>query len=138
MKSILITLAILASGSAFAANFKCQSQLSQEITVETLVQSWPLLYVGMNFRECHSTADGRFCSEGPLDQIASEKDACFRKIYNIRTDCTFEEPNGGLLITCKNGSVLSFELDSSGLGKITCTENGVLKKSWYAGTCQVR
>lgn len=139
MKYLVIVLSLVASNS-FAMQLNCSKKVSDIRTESTNVRSWPHLYITSGFTECSESNGVGSCHTGILDSIANDYSICFRDL-DVKTDCSVTESghfSSGLAldVQCNNGTSLVFIMEPSTLGKVTCLENGIPKKTWDVGTCK--
>ncbi|MNJ96833.1 hypothetical protein D3C87_145660 [compost metagenome] len=139
MKYLFIVLSLIASNS-FAMQLNCSKKVSDIRTESTNVRSWPHLYITSGFTECSDSNGVGSCHTGILESIANEVSVCFKNL-DVRADCNIKESgdfSSGLAldVECNNGTSLFFIMEPSKLGKVTCVENGIPKKTWDVGSCK--
>lgn len=133
MKIILTIVIALCASSAFAVDFECKNQVSATRTEGARISSWPYFMVIISFNECTIGDNSGQCSAG-MEQIANPYQVCYTDV-NVNQDCLINETASSVKVACNNGSTMNFEIDASSFGKITCLENGTIRKTWNVGTC---
>jgi hypothetical protein len=136
MKALLLGCMFFYSALGFAADFQCSKQVSATRIEGASISSWPHLMVSTGYRECTSGGDVGMCTQGPGENIASPYSVCFRNVQTDR-DCVIKDTATAVMVDCNVAShiQLSFSLDSSSSGQISCSENGVVRKVWDVGHC---
>ena len=137
MKMLLSLIVALSASSAFAADFECTKQVSATRTEGARISSWPHLMVGTSFHECTTSGGMGHCSAGSLEKIASPFSVCYKNV-DAEQDCTINETASSVDVACANGSTMSFAMGADSAGQITCSENGVVRKTWNVGTCTAK
>jgi hypothetical protein len=134
MKPIYALLFVLCSNSAFAFDMECSRRVSPERIEGGRISTWPHIWVETSFHECKKSGDMEMCVGGMSDLIANDQSVCFRAV-DVNQDCVVNEGDSSLDINCANNVSMGFSVDSNSMGKITCMENGRLRKTWDIGLC---
>lgn len=144
MKLILVMFTILIGHAAFAFDYSCTKSVSADVSRESKVSTWPDLHVAVNdVTKCKEPTGGKSgscSSKAAARPIATNVEVCYRPVYVTNCKITETTPTGlgndRVEVACSNGSTLIFETDAQNVGKITCMEDGAVRKIWDVGQCE--
>lgn len=143
MKLVLIMFTVFLGQSALAFDYSCTKAIKAGVSRESEVSTWPDLNVVVDdVTKCEQSTGGKSSScskKAGARPIATNVEVCYRQVYIRNCKITETTPTGAgsdrVEIACSNGSTLVFETDAQSLGKITCMEDGVVRKVWDVGQC---
>jgi hypothetical protein len=119
MKTIVAVLSLIFVQSAFAIDFECEDKATNRTS---FISSWPNLVMSI-------------AESGRVDYIASWQGVCYSTM-NSEKQCTISENPTMIEVDCSSKGVFArFELDNSGLGSLSCSIEGVVRKTWKLGNC---
>jgi hypothetical protein len=129
MKRVLFIAGLFASTAASALEYHCTKTVSNTRTETVLIKTWPELSV---IRSSKAAA---------IEEIASPSQVC-GKAANVETDCQLQEKSlpdgtGSISVACRNQVHLEINVRNKGADTITCSERGILRKSWNVGSCVI-